>query len=210
MERSGFTLIELLVVVAIIAILAALLLPALSKAREKARQAACLSNLKQMGLALILYVQDNDDRFPWGSTNSRNTGQWWAELNDYLRNNKVFKCPSDRTGAYSYQYLSYAYNRYGMDKSAGPGTTEFKLSRVKQPSLRIFVTDRGDSSKNSQAPTVLPGNATYKVGVLHSGRTNAVFVDGHSESRTVVADSVGNTVEYRSGETKAIVWGPGT
>src|SRR5436189_3665924 len=63
-RRPGFTLIELLVVIAIIAILAAILFPVFAQAREKARQASCLSNVKQLGLALAMYAQDNDEMFP--------------------------------------------------------------------------------------------------------------------------------------------------
>src|SRR5579871_3249948 len=73
-QPQGFTLIELLVVIAIIAILAAILFPVFAKARENARRTACISNVKQLGLAWMMYVQDNDETFP--PSNSPNSSQW--------------------------------------------------------------------------------------------------------------------------------------
>jgi prepilin-type N-terminal cleavage/methylation domain-containing protein len=77
-HRKGFTLIELLVVIAIIAILAAILFPVFAKAREKARQASCTSNLKQMGLAWMMYVQDYDETYPPNNTTNGATAEWTA------------------------------------------------------------------------------------------------------------------------------------
>ena len=74
MRRSGFTLIELLVVIAIIAILAAILFPVFAQAREKARQSACLSNTRQIGTALSMYIQDYDEMTPSAKT----YGRWWT------------------------------------------------------------------------------------------------------------------------------------
>lgn len=94
-SRRGFTLIELLVVIAIIAILAAILFPVFAKAREKARQASCQSNEKQLALGLLQYVQDNDETFPPGANGG---GRGWAgEIYTYVKSTGVYKCPDDPT-----------------------------------------------------------------------------------------------------------------
>ena len=103
-NRKGFTLIELLVVIAIIAILAAILFPVFAKAREKARQASCQSNMKQLGIAFIQYTQDYDERFP-------STQFWAAQLYPYEKSTGVFKCPDDvNTSTGSTYPNSYAMN----------------------------------------------------------------------------------------------------
>ncbi|WP_309718584.1 DUF1559 domain-containing protein [Armatimonas sp.] len=91
--NRNFTLIELLVVIAIIAILAAILFPVFAQARAKARGAACLSNVKQIGTSMMMYVQDYDETTPSG----RGGGwEWWTELMPYIKNLDVLNCP-DRT-----------------------------------------------------------------------------------------------------------------
>jgi len=103
-SHKGFTLIELLVVIAIIAILAAILFPVFAKAREKARQASCQSNMKQMGIGFVQYVQDYDERFP-------STQYWGAQIYPYEKSTGVFKCPDDVNTASSTSYPnSYAFN----------------------------------------------------------------------------------------------------
>ena len=139
--RQGFTLIELLVVKAIIAILAAMLLPALSQAREKARQAVCISNLKQVGLTVMLYAQDNDEYFIpqsmsfWTNVYGAGTYQWhdllpflygpylgWASKYtnpssastawNWTQNNMhVFKCPTYRRNLEVGAYVKSSYGR---------------------------------------------------------------------------------------------------
>jgi len=97
-NKRAFTLIELLVVIAIIAILAALLLPALQRARERARQALCQSTLKQLFLALNTYIQDNNDMMPEANCDSGMSGNNWYQvlvIRGYLKDKRVFVCPSD-------------------------------------------------------------------------------------------------------------------
>ncbi len=103
-NRRGFTLIELLVVIAIIAILAAILFPVFAQAREKARSTSCLSNFKQVALAHLMYVQDNDEKlapFMWGpgdggfSYNPATCFTWPQMVQPYVKSWPLFRCPSD-------------------------------------------------------------------------------------------------------------------
>ena len=107
--RRGFTLIELLVVIAIIAILAAILFPVFAKAREKARQISCVSNEKQIGLGILQYVQDYDEKYP-GWVNNHGAG-WANGIVPYTKSSQLFKCPDDSTTASNgYTVISYAAN----------------------------------------------------------------------------------------------------
>jgi len=118
--QRGFTLIELLVVIAIIAILAAILFPVFAQAREKARQSSCLSNLKQLGTGLTLYLQDYDDVFPfnwfgatpavwWVTQPESGPGsglayKWMDAIYPYVKNERIFTCPSDGSPRGEYIY----------------------------------------------------------------------------------------------------------
>ncbi|MCC7494190.1 MAG: DUF1559 domain-containing protein [Fimbriimonadaceae bacterium] len=102
--RRAFTLIELLVVIAIIAILAAILFPVFAKAREKARQSSCSSNLKQLGIAVMQYVQDYDEMYPrtwYGPAAYPGSQNWNTVIAPYIKNTQVFQCPSAHTGCMS-------------------------------------------------------------------------------------------------------------
>lgn len=120
-QNHAFTLIELLVVIAIIAILASILFPVFAKAREKARQTACLSNEKQIGLALMQYVQDYDETWPCGRLTTSSTGvtfadgRGWAQATyPYFKSADLLRCPNDDTpvppGAPNNAVISYAMN----------------------------------------------------------------------------------------------------
>ena len=123
MNRKAFTLIELLVVIAIIAILASILFPVFARARENARRTSCLSNLKQLGLGVMQYVQDYDDTYPttsrytwgvYGQSNSGTTTFWFNDLQSYVKSTQVFRCPSSPLKDGSIQVANYGANQLMM------------------------------------------------------------------------------------------------
>lgn len=163
--RSGaFTLIELLVVIAIIAILAAILFPVFAQAREKARQATCLSNENQIGLALQMYVQDYDEHFPCGSIpvpgqiNNGIVGMGWAgQIYAYTKSPQVFTCPDDSTqplaatanspALYPDSYLMNSnITVYGGDADASLST----------PASIVLLAEIGGVRTNLVTPNELP------------------------------------------------------
>jgi len=193
---------ELLVVITIIVILAAMLMPALQQAREKARQVSCMNNLRQMGIALAIYLSESSDLFPENGGTYR--PYWWETLNEYIDNEEIFKCPSDRNWAYTREKLSYGYNYYGLCPS-NPSLRDKKLGKIPNPSKRVFVADRNESSKDDigYSPYVMNEHTNYKISGRHNGFSNVLFVDGHVESRKLI----GNAMQLKPGETVSDVWG---
>lgn len=151
--RRAFTLIELLVVIAIIAILAAILFPVFAKARERAKQTTCLSNLKQMGDAAVMYSNDNDEMIiPWADTayTSNPTVFYPDIIIKYHNSNGLFVCPSsklDQTAALKANPIVLHPTSYGINWSIAHGANPqagfraSQLSRVKQPSATILLCD---------------------------------------------------------------------
>jgi prepilin-type N-terminal cleavage/methylation domain-containing protein/prepilin-type processing-associated H-X9-DG protein len=124
----GFTLIELLVVIAIIAILAAILFPVFAQAREKARQITCASNEKQLGLACLMYVEDNNEQFPIGFMypNGAAAPTSWPQLiAPYLKSTGVLECPDDTLAGIPADGLNISYTANGEIWANWGGTPEF-------------------------------------------------------------------------------------
>ena len=192
--RHGFTLIELLVVIAIIAILAAILFPVFARARENARKSNCQSNLKQIGTALLQYIQDYNEVYPYGaSVNIRDHGNVWDGIQPYIKNTQVFGCPSDAQkncvslvagdsrywGAEWANFkLSYSYNY------ANGGYSQATFNYVSETAVFAEGIERPYFYQDG---AVLPDggrgvgyhDAPYRLANRHSEGMNLAFYDGH-------------------------------
>lgn len=191
-RKGAFTLIELLVVIAIIAILASILFPVFARARENARRASCMSNLKQLGLSFIMYSQDYDEKL-FASDNSH----WWGiPYQPYIKNSQILLCPS----ASVVRQCNYNVNGHLLGALMAPppggGTPgdghALPLQTVNE-SMTIFALDGGGTvtsnsafsgaylSFHSPAPnTGNPfGEGYYQVSIRHLDGANCAFFDGH-------------------------------
>lgn len=198
--RKGFTLIELLVVIAIIAILAAILFPVFARAREKARQNNCLSNSKQIGLALMQYVQDYDEKLPRhyfdgdhdGTQGSAGDYTWRSACVPYIQNNQVFQCPSERmtdvfAGGPDYT-ANAAYGLNAVHWASGapdpPGIGGRALAELVYPASTILV---GESSGGAWISIGTDGENTAGLTMTsaaskrHNEGGNWLYCDGHAK-----------------------------
>jgi len=198
MKRSGFTLIELLVVIAIIAILAAILFPVFAKAREKARQSSCLSNVKQIMLGVLQYCQDYDENLPigtsyWyapdggGAASRTDPMPWSEELTPYIKNTQIFACPSDSnpqmtvsTWPNNPKTLSYCANmcfeQFGFQK----------IGTLTDAAKYVFMWDSESWNSYWYQPTDTSLAATsyrpwLSAAWRHNDGCNMGFLDGHGK-----------------------------
>ncbi|MEN6303815.1 MAG: DUF1559 domain-containing protein [Armatimonadia bacterium] len=184
--RRGFTLIELLVVIAIIAILAAILFPVFAKAREKARQSSCLSNVKQLGLGVLSYAQDYDEMFPRTAitVGAGNYG-WETLIHPYIKNDQLFTCPSKSAVTWnSANPLNFSTCGYGY---MGPNPAANSLSAramgtVNSPSTCAMLAD--SPADNYYVIDGTMDRTTDNGGSpepRHNDGANFCYVDGHSK-----------------------------
>jgi len=207
MKKHGFTLIELLVVIAIIAILAAILFPVFAQAREKARQTSCMSNLKQIGTAALMYVQDYDETMFLNSADDWVHGvsyYWFGSWNwitstyeanqgllqPYMRNAQIQACPSfDNRLRAATGLTGYAYNYAYLCPYVPPNWDQqpTSLAAIRNPAETVLLADSARINTWSYATPTLEGNTyleppSYSYPTFHARHSetgNVLFCDGH-------------------------------
>lgn len=187
-HERGFTLVELLVVIAIIALLAGILFPVFSRAREKARQTSCQSNLKQVGLAILMYAQDYNYRLPRDSYWVAGVAQTWMRvIQPYTKNWQIFVCPSkNMTGFGADQTDTWGAGGYGINQAYLFRRSPYpvvSINWVMSTSETIMAADRaGLNTVDIRAPVAEGGaNNTPPCNIdpRHTDGAIFLFADGH-------------------------------
>ena len=217
-KSQAFTLVELLVVISIIALLVAILLPTLNRAREQAKTVVCLSNMRQMSLATLMFAYEHDESLPLGTeahsasgATTSEQGTWLKELDRYTEQPLLYRCPSDRSVYFDtpytdgrYRKTSYATNFY-LSGELVTYDKYFKLSALRQPQQTIFAVELAQEDDYAVLDHVHPelwwinpidAPREQMMPERHLGRANYNFLDGRAE--TLVFEE---TYELRPGST---------
>jgi prepilin-type N-terminal cleavage/methylation domain-containing protein/prepilin-type processing-associated H-X9-DG protein len=202
-SAGGFTLIELLVVIAILAVLMAILSPALNRAREQGKKVVCLSNMRQMGIALQAYLVENDNRLPPSSCNLSDPNQYWLRiLTTYTRENLLFRCPSDEAKEFidwgrplkdqsaDARWSSFALNALLDPRCPHNGGKYNNVLNIRRPTYCIYIAESPSSwTKYDHVHPETWGSLKQAKGQVawdrHKVTSNYLFVDGHSENLSI-------------------------